>query len=152
MERHFTATVYIIENHKALLIYHQKYQKWLPPGGHLEANELPSEGARREVREETGLEIEFVTQENVWIDRWNAKSFERPYMCLLEEIPSHNGKPAHQHMDLIYVARPLSTYLPIKSAESFEQRWFSWQELQQLVPDQQIFVETLQTLEKLLEA
>ena len=86
MERQFTATVYIIEAQRTLLIYHRKLQKWLPPGGHLEANETPPEAARREALEETGMEITFMMQENVWIDRWNARSFERPYLCLLEDI------------------------------------------------------------------
>src|SRR5438309_1914918 len=98
MKKEFTATVYIIENQKVLLIYHHKLQKWLPPGGHIEENETPPEAAKREALEETGYEIEFIIQENVWIKQLNASSFERPYLCLLEEIPAYKDKEAHQHM------------------------------------------------------
>ena len=63
MRRQFTATVYILHEFKVLLIFHRKLFKWLPPGGHVDENELPSDTAIREAREETGLEIELVSQE-----------------------------------------------------------------------------------------
>lgn len=78
MKKEFTSSVYLIENQMVLLIYHLKLQKWLSPGGHVEANETPAEAAKREVLEETGLEIEFLSQENLSINCWNAKSIDRP--------------------------------------------------------------------------
>ncbi len=108
MERQFTATVYIFHEKKVLLHKHEKLGKWLPPGGHIEANETPPEAARREVFEETGLEITFLEQENLKISAYNGVSFERPFLCLLENIPAHNDQPAHQHMDFIYLATPLN--------------------------------------------
>src|SRR5262249_11388560 len=99
MIRQFTAAVYIFEYPRVLLIHHRKFNKWLPPGGHLEPNELPSEGVCREALEETGLEIELISQDNVKIERWNAVSLPRPYLCLLEEIPAYGEEPAHQHVD-----------------------------------------------------
>ena len=105
MKRHFTTSCYLISQDKILLLLHPKIKKWLPPGGHLEENELPTEGIRREVHEETGLEIQFIKQENVWIKEPNAESFERPYLCQLEEIPPFGNVPAHQHIDLVYLAK-----------------------------------------------
>jgi ADP-ribose pyrophosphatase YjhB (NUDIX family) len=32
-----------------LLVYHRKLAMWLPPGGHVEPNELPDDAAVREV-------------------------------------------------------------------------------------------------------
>jgi 8-oxo-dGTP pyrophosphatase MutT (NUDIX family) len=145
MKKEFTASVYLIDNQKVLLIYHYKLQKWLPPGGHVEANETPAEAARREVREETGLEIEFISQENLQIDCWNAKSIERPYLCLLEDIPSYQNIPAHQHVDFIYIAKPIEEC----HSPAFSSRWFSWNDLQSLLPDKEIFNETLQVIEHL---
>ena len=147
MKKEFVASVYLIDNQKILLIYHHKLQKWLPPGGHVEANETPVEAARREVLEETGLEIEFMTQENLSINCWNAKSLERPYLCLLEEIPPYRDVPAHQHVDFIYVGRPTGK----SSSLSFSYRWFNWNELQILQPDIEIFNETLQVIQHLFQ-
>lgn len=147
MERQFTSSVYIIDNQKVLLIYHRKLRKWLPPGGHLDPCETPPEGARREAREETGLEIEFITQENVWVERWNANSFERPYLCLLEEIPAHGTQPAHQHMDFIYVARPVGGREIQNMRETEGLRWFTIEEIKSLKPDEDIFVETQHVIE-----
>jgi 8-oxo-dGTP pyrophosphatase MutT (NUDIX family) len=127
MERQFTATVYIFQNQKVLLHLHKKLGKWLPPGGHLELNETPPEAARREVLEETGLEIEFIEQENLKIDGYNAKNFERPFLCLLENVPAYKDKPAHQHMDFIYLAKP--KFLK-EILNGF--RWFAYEELKDL--------------------
>lgn len=148
MKKEFTATVYILEQNKVLLLFHGKLKKWLPPGGHMEPNETPPEAARREVMEETGLEIEFLSQENIWIKQWNANSFERPYLCLLEEIPAFQNIPPHQHMDMIYVAKPqYNSYV----APTETMRWFDQKELDVLKPDIEIFKETLDTIQHLFE-
>ncbi len=147
MEREFTTSVYVLENAKVLLIFHPKLKKWLPPGGHVEEGETPPEAAVREVLEETGYEVSLTSDEHLWINRWNAKSFKRPYMCLLEEIPEHKGVPAHQHIDFIYLSRPIGE--PI-SPPGHEMRWFSWEEIDALPGDVEIFEETKETLKKLI--
>lgn len=146
MERQFTATAYILNEDKVLLIYHRKLQKWLPPGGHMDSGETPPETARREAYEETGLQIQFLTQENVWLERWNAKSFERPYMCLLEEIPAYQDKAAHQHVDFIYIARPYGGQEKLNSLETGGLRWFTLDEIDAMQGDIEIFIETQQAL------
>lgn len=151
MERQFTSTVYIIHNEKVLLIYHKKLLKWLPPGGHMHPNETPPEAAKREAKEETGLDVELIPQENIWIERWNAKSFERPFLCLLEEIPSFADKPAHQHIDFIYVAFPVGGLLEENKEETDGLRWFSLSEVENLRSDDEIFQETQETIKYLLE-
>lgn len=151
MERQFTATVYIIDNQRVLLINHKKLNKWLPPGGHLDPNEIPPDGAKREAFEETGLEIEFLTQENVWIERWNARSFPRPYLCLLEEISERPGVPAHQHIDFIYLAKPTGGEEKHNHRETDGMRWFALSEIETLASDVEIFEETKQTIRKILE-
>lgn len=146
MERQFTATVYIISHQRVLLIFHKKLNKWLPPGGHLNPNETPAEGAKREALEETGIEIEFITQENIWIKRWNAQSFERPYLCLIEEIPAYKDFPAHQHLDFIYLARPIGGVETPNIDEIEQMRWFTLEEIEALEQDIEIFVETQEVL------
>jgi 8-oxo-dGTP pyrophosphatase MutT (NUDIX family) len=124
--RQFTATVYIFHDNKVLLHKHAKLGKWLPPGGHLEKDETPPEAAIREAKEETGLDITFITQENLTVDAPNAISIPRPYLCLLEEIPAHKEQPAHQHIDFIYLAKANST----ETTEEFH--WLSYEETEKL--------------------
>lgn len=151
MKKQFAATVYIFDDlrQRILLIFHHKLQKWLPPGGHMEPNETPSEAALREVYEETGHSIRFLQQENILVDRWNAKSIPRPYLCLLEEIPAFGSEPAHQHMDMIFVAE-LDPLKPLNSVhENIPSRWFSLEDLATLKPDEEIFQETVEVIRHL---
>ncbi len=146
MEKHFTATAYIIKEGKVLLLEHKKPTKWLPPGGHVEKNETPHEAALREVLEETGLVVEIIEQENIKVDFANATSVPRPYLCLLENIPSHKDTPAHQHIDFIYLAKPLQGDL-LKDSSL---RWFTLEEVEALTSEVEIFEETKQTIQHLL--
>lgn len=149
MEKQFTATVYILEENKVLLLFHPKLKKWLPPGGHLEDNELPPECAKREAQEETGLIIELIKDEHLWVDRWNAASFERPWLCLLENIPPHGSQPVHQHVDFIYLGRPTGGFISEDHRAQQPIRWFTLEEVLSLEPDRDIFVETQQTIQKI---
>ena len=56
---HVTATGVVVHlpSRRVLLIHHNTLGRWLPPGGHVEAGELPPAAARREVREEVGLAV-----------------------------------------------------------------------------------------------
>jgi 8-oxo-dGTP pyrophosphatase MutT (NUDIX family) len=146
MKRDFTATCYVIHEDKVLLIYHKKLKKWLPPGGHMDPNETPAEAACREVLEETGIEIQLVSQENITISRWNAKSIMRPYMCLLEEIPAHGETPAHQHIDFIYLGVPVGGLKSANLTEVEAAHWFTKDEVLALKADSDIFLETQETI------
>ncbi|NTW15183.1 MAG: NUDIX hydrolase [Candidatus Moranbacteria bacterium] len=46
-------------------------EMWMLPGGRLEAEDEPEEGLRREVREETGLDIEIVMP--IYTARWGIE-------------------------------------------------------------------------------
>ncbi|WP_329127870.1 NUDIX hydrolase [Streptomyces sp. NBC_01465] len=52
------AGVVIREDGRALAIQRADNGAWEPPGGVLEIHESPEDGARREIREETGLDVE----------------------------------------------------------------------------------------------
>ena len=57
----------ITDDHgRALLIQRRDNHHWEPPGGVLELGESIHDGLRREVREETGLDVEPVTLTGVY--------------------------------------------------------------------------------------
>ena len=58
--RHFTVSGFVVHAGRVLLHWHPKVRAWLPPGGHVDANEDPTEAVVREVQEETGLQVEVV--------------------------------------------------------------------------------------------
>lgn len=151
MEKQFTATVYIIEESRVLLIFHPKLHKWLPPGGHIEKNEIPPACAIREAFEETGLKIELIKDEHVWISRWNATSFERPWYCLVENVPPHASQPAHQHVDFLYLGRPTGGELLREHERKHDIKWFTLEEALNLRADEEIFFETQQFIAKIFE-
>ncbi len=151
MEKQFTATVFIVDEEKVLLLLHPKLKKWLPPGGHIEPNETPPECAIREALEETGLHIELIKDEHVWISRWNAISFERPWLCLLEIVPAYKDKPEHQHIDFLYLGKQVGGSIGEEHLKQQDIRWFTCEEVLALAPDEDIFVETQQVIQKIFE-
>ncbi len=151
MIRQFTATVYVLQEKQVLLHFHKKMGKWLPPGGHLEENETPPECAIREALEETGLHVELIRDENLWVDCWNASSFERPFLCLLENIPPYKDQPAHQHVDFIYLGRPAGGSLDPEAIAQTQLRWFTLDEVLALKTDEEIFGETQQTIQSIFQ-
>ncbi len=97
--RHFTVAVFVVREGKVLLHWHRKLGMWLPPGGHIEAGELPDEAAVREVFEETGIRAELTGERREDVE--DPVQLHRPAGVQLEDIG-----PGHQHIDLIYFARP----------------------------------------------
>ncbi len=112
--RHFTVAVYVIRRNKVLLHFHKKLKKWLPPGGHIEINELPDAAAIREVKEETGLNIKLIGTKLKEFK--GIKSLRLPQFIQEEDIGDH------YHIDLVYLAKPVSG--KVKGA-----RWFSEKDL-----------------------
>ena len=101
-DRHFTVAVFVAWEGRILLHRHRKLYMWLPPGGHIEENELPDDAAVREVLEETGLRVELVGDRRE--DVSDPVQLHRPAGVQLENIG-----PGHQHIDLIYFAKPAGT-------------------------------------------
>ena len=97
---------------------------WLPPGGHIDRDELPHEAAAREVLEETGLQVDIVHAEPTIFSE-NAQELPAPRHLLLENI-----NPYHQHIDMIYFARATSFEFNPHEKESQELRWFDRDDLQ----------------------
>jgi ADP-ribose pyrophosphatase YjhB (NUDIX family) len=119
--RDFTATTFIVRDNQTLLLHHRKLGIWVPPGGHIDPNELPHDAAIREVREETGFEVELLTKGSTL---GHVEVLPQPYCILLEDIT-----PGHQHIDLIYFAQVCGGDLAHAEREAIEARWYTWESL-----------------------
>ena len=102
--RHFTATGFVVHDGHVLLHWHPKIGAWLPPGGHVEQNEDPVQAVRREVLEETGVEVEVVPT-HPRLGLGYPTEVEPPYTIMVEDI--HDPVDGfHKHIDMIYFCRP----------------------------------------------
>ena len=131
-----------------LLLWHKKHNLWTAPGGHVEPNELPRDTAHREAMEEAGCEIELIRQENLWLEFPLSKSIERPYLMCLEEIPAIGDKPAHQHIDCIFVAKLKSQTTAL---EEHKMRWCTHEEAMNLQPEKEIFPDSQKVIDHLFQ-
>ncbi len=102
--RHFVATVYVVNGGATALHRHDKLDMWLPPGGHIDRDETPHEAARREVREELGLDVDLVAPQD-GVDSPTVESIPKPQHFLLEDINTAGGEVGHQHIDFVFYGR-----------------------------------------------
>lgn len=68
--------------------------RWDIPGGFLEEGEHPLEGLRRELREETGLEVEPLEFLGAWMDRYGGDSTAEATLNLYWTARVVGGEPA----------------------------------------------------------
>ena len=109
---HITATGLVVapDEERVLLVHHRRLNRWLLPGGHIEAEDgTPGDAARREVIEETDAEL--------------ADGKEAPLAGIdVHGIPAKGAEPYHLHHDLIFLFRATSLHLQV-SAESHQVAW-----------------------------
>lgn len=96
---HITGTACILHPYRSavLLVHHRKLNRWLLPGGHVEADidRTVAETARREAEEEAGVQIDTALPPVlVGID--------------VHGIPGRKKEPFHLHHDLIFSYRAIS--------------------------------------------
>ena len=131
--REFTVAVFVVHEGHVLLLLHPKLGRWLPPGGHIEPNELPDEAAVREVEEETGVRVGLVGGRGLPID-------EPRQLVLPVGIQLENIGPGHQHIDLVYFAEPVEDGHRVSGdfAAQVGAAWFGPDDLETLGADQEI--------------
>ena len=101
--RHFTVSGFVVHAGRVLLHWHPKVRAWLPPGGHVDANEDPTEAVVREVQEETGLQVE-VVQTGARLELDYPTQVQPPFTIMIEDIHDPD-EGYHQHIDMIYFCR-----------------------------------------------
>ncbi len=140
MRKDDVSSVYIYnkKTNKFLLIYHKKFLKWLPPGGHVNPDESSYNAAIREVKEELGIDVKLtlltLKDNNIFtsIDYLYPPVSEE--FCVVEEFIEENEyREAHFHLDHIYIALiDEDTKILINDNEIVDYKWFSVNEIQEL--------------------
>lgn len=145
LTRDFVATVYIVKNQKVLLVFHRKLNMWLPPGGHIDENELPCDAAKREVFEETGLKVELIGKEEQLGK--GVKKLVHPKILQLEDIGE-----GHQHINLVYYGIANGGTLSMDENECSNIMWASIRELNDIKAPENVRIYGRKAIEELSKA
>ncbi|MBS2009989.1 MAG: NUDIX hydrolase [Cyanobacteria bacterium SZAS TMP-1] len=124
---HLTGSALVLnEKNECLLIRHRFLQRWLQPGGHLDAGESPAAGALRELKEETNLSAV------VQIYCSQADGHNCPIDIDSHAIPASAAKNEgeHLHHDFQYIFRLEADHnLALDQGEVSDFKWVPLQEL-----------------------
>lgn len=121
---HITASAFIVNKDLTalLLLKHKALNRWLQPGGHIDASDTSvADAALREACEETGLSQQHLILESN--DIFDIDS---------HNIPANDKKsePAHVHHDIRYLFRcNNSSFLNISLSESTDSKWIALNDL-----------------------
>ena len=124
----FTVAIFVVEQGRVLLVHHRKLKKWLPLGGHVELDEDPEQAARREALEESGFEVELLGERPPTTGP-GTRALIAPRFLDIHRI---NG--THEHIGMMYWARPASGLLALASEEHHDIRWCSPADFESLDP------------------
>ncbi len=125
MQRHFTVSGFVVEDHRTLLHWHRKLQLWLPPGGHIERDEDPIEAVKREVLEETGITADVVPSAGTMLAFSNIPQLPPPLAIIVADV----AEGPHQHIDMSYALRPRAGVPNIAPEKDHGFIWVSEQQL-----------------------
>ena len=124
----FTVALLIVREHRVLLVHHRGLDKWLPPGGHIELDEDPEQAALREGLEETGFEIALLG------DRPPTRGDGTRALIAPRFLDLHRISATHDHIGMMYYARPRAGARALAAAEHHDLRWCTAAELDNLQP------------------
>jgi 8-oxo-dGTP pyrophosphatase MutT (NUDIX family) len=124
----FTVAIFVVHDAKVLLIHHRKLDKWLPLGGHIELDEDPEQAALREAREESGLDVELLGERPPTTEPGTRALIAPRFLDI------HRISATHEHIGMIYWARPRSGATTLAAEEHHDIRWCSSEALETLEP------------------
>jgi 8-oxo-dGTP pyrophosphatase MutT (NUDIX family) len=124
----FTVSIFVVHEGKILLVHHRKLNKWLPLGGHIELDEDPEMAALREAKEESGLEVELLGERPPTTEPGTRALIAPRFLDI------HRITETHEHIGLIYWARPRRGELTLSATEHHDIRWCSAADLLSLDP------------------
>ena len=124
----FTVAIFVVHKGKLLLIHHRNLNKWLPVGGHVELDEDPETAALREAKEESGLDVELLGERPPTTEPGTRALIAPRYLDI------HRITDTHQHIGMMYWARPKHGTLTLSASEHHDIRWCAAADLNNLQP------------------
>ena len=124
----FTVAILVVRDAKVLVIHHRNLNRWLPLGGHIELDEDPEAAALREAKEESGLDVELLGE------RPPTTAPGTRALIAPRFLDIHRITDSHQHIGMIYWARPRNGTLTLAASEHHDIRWCSSTDLDTLQP------------------
>lgn len=124
----FTVAIFVVEAGRVLLVHHRKLDRWLPLGGHIELDEDPEIAALREAKEESGLDVELLGERPPTTGAGTRALIAPRFLDI------HRISDTHEHIGMIYWARPLRGEVVLATAEHLGIRWCRPDELGDLHP------------------
>ncbi len=126
----FTASVFVVNGDAVLLRMHEKYQKWLQVGGHIELDEDPVQAALREAKEESGLDV-ILAGELPDVPSEDGGYFKNLMLPAYMNMHQIKTGSEHQHCDLIYFGTSDTREVCARPEEMVcEMKWFTKEELE----------------------
>jgi 8-oxo-dGTP pyrophosphatase MutT (NUDIX family) len=124
----FTVAIFVVHRRRILLIHHRKLDRWLPLGGHIELDEDPEIAALREAKEESGFDVELLGERPPTTEPGTRALIAPRFLDI------HRISDTHEHIGMIYWARPKNGSLTLAAAEHHDIRWCDAAELDSLQP------------------
>lgn len=124
----FTVAIFVVHDDRVLLIHHRKLNKWLPLGGHIELDEDPESAALREAKEESGLDVELIGERPPTTEPGTRALIAPRFLDI------HRISATHEHIGMIYWARPKRGDVTLATEEHHDIRWCSAADLERLDP------------------
>ena len=119
----FVISIFVVHQGRVLMVYHKRYDEWLPIGGHIELDEDPEEALRREIHEECGLRVRVLATKPK-ISHPGVKPILTPSF-----VDAHRISRTHNHIAFIYFGISRSRKARLHSREHREYQWLSEKDL-----------------------
>lgn len=120
----FVVTIFVVHHGKVLFVNHPRYGRWVPIGGHVELDEDPTEALFREVKEETNLEVEILSNKPAVPAESDNKFLHTPNYMGVYGAGLH-----HRHISLNYFVRSKTNSAQM-SDEHTDMRWVGMDDLE----------------------
>jgi len=142
MKTDLVVAAFVFWKDKVLLVHHKKLGLWLPVGGHIDPNETFDEAIKREIKEETNLDVEMMGDSGLTPAADVKKVLALPFDVNVHSVGDHD------HCCLFYLCKALNPEkLKFREQELTNVKWFSREDIAQAPTDEYISKQALKAFD-----